>query len=89
MAVSPILGETNNNVLHNPIQELPEKVGTPNNRAHSIIKSKNDADEERIVKDRFWLAENSKWEIFEAVRYLQIIDDNKKRKKGSASSNLI
>jgi hypothetical protein len=71
---------TNQQIKHNPIQNIPELIGTPNNRAHSlIIGEKGDRTEQEHVKTRFWLSKISKWEIFDEARLANLIEIRKQK----------
>jgi hypothetical protein len=59
-------------ILHNPIQHMPEKTGYPNNRAHSLVKGEKGGTEAEHVKIRFWLSKISKWEIFDETRLKEL-----------------
>ena len=52
-------------IIHDPIQFIPEIIGTPNNRAHTLIKDNREIDGERAVKIRLLLSKIAKWEIFD------------------------
>lgn len=55
--------DSNHAVLHAPIQNIPEIIGDPNNRAHAIIDGKISGDKEDSLEVRALFVENAKWEI--------------------------
>ena len=74
IAVKEILDNDLNQVVrHDPKQNIPEKDGDPNNRAHSLIVGDKDKEDIERVKVRLWLSKMSKWEIFDEDRYEQLI----------------
>ncbi len=57
---------------HNPIQNFPEFIGNPNNRAHSLVvgdKNKDAAIEMKNLKIAVLLSGISNWELFDEKVY--------------------
>ena len=55
--------DSNHRVVHDPIQNIPEIIGDPNNRAHAIVDGKISGDKEDSLEVRALFVENAKWEI--------------------------
>ena len=55
--------DENHRVLHDPIQNIPEIIGDPNNRAHALVDGKISGDKEDSLEVRALFVENAKWEI--------------------------
>lgn len=55
--------DKNHLVLHDPIENLPEIIGDPNNRAHAIVDGKISGDKEDSLEVRALFAEIANWEI--------------------------
>jgi hypothetical protein len=67
-------------VLHNPLLYNPVQTGSPNNRAHSLVKGEKEGNEAEEVKVRFWLSKLSKWEIFDETRF-KMLDAKRKAQR--------
>ena len=55
--------DNNHRILHDPIQNIPEILGNPNNRAHAIVDGKISGDKEDSLEVRALFAENATWEL--------------------------
>lgn len=55
--------DINHFVLHDPIENIPEIIGNPNNRAHAIVDGKISGDKEDSLEVRALFAEIANWEI--------------------------
>lgn len=56
--------DSNHKIVHDPIQNIPEIVGNPNNRAHAIVDGKISGDKEDSLEVRALFVEKAKWELF-------------------------
>ena len=56
--------DKNHYVLHDTIENIPEIIGAPNNRAHAVVDGKISGDKEDSLEVRALFAENAIWEIF-------------------------
>lgn len=61
------------NFEHDPIFHFPKKIGSPNNRAHSLIIGKKDKGSKEILKSRGQIAMNAKWVIFDEMEFKGLI----------------
>ena len=55
--------DKNHTVLHDPIENIPEIIGDPSNRAHAIVDGKISGDKEDSLEVRALFAEIANWEI--------------------------
>ena len=62
--------DKNHHVLHDPIQNIPEIIGDPNNRAHAIVDGKISGDKEDSLEARVLFVENAMWEILPKLEFL-------------------
>lgn len=65
------------NIVHDPKQNIPEVIGSPNNRAHSLIKSEKNIQQGEIVKARLILSEICNWEIFDKEKLIHLKSSRK------------
>ena len=57
--------DSNHNILHDPVQHIPEILGSPNNRAHALVDGKISDEKEDTVEVRARFIEIAKWEILQ------------------------
>lgn len=62
-------------IKHNPLQTIPEVIGAPNNRAHTLV-----IGDKEDLKRRLLLSLSAQWHIFDKSEYENLIASRKKNK---------
>ena len=69
-------------LIHDPVQNIPEIIGIPNNRAHCLLmcdlenKSPKAEKEKLAVKARYKIAQISKLVYFDELKWIELIKKN-------------